>query len=512
MSRRSFARAAAALAASTVMITFAAVLAAPQDRRAAKPPGPPPIERKDKEVDKRKPDRARSAQVTVAEAKAIIDRMIAEYDLKPRPEPSIPDDPPPHEGALIDIPVVAEPPDLLLVEVLETLPGRPISGERLIRPDGTITLGFYGEVYVRGLTLPQVKVAVIKHLRKFLSDVILGLITSEFEESPALVPRTVPIHGPADLNPLGEPENGKEESPPVKRRASIGPRDPRAPLRTPWTHARAVRAAWKRASAQVPQEKQAADKDQNAGVLAMPGSGQVKIIIEVRGEKTGIAAPNATDVNHNVPPEFAHGEPGPIRVVPPLESGAVFVDITAYNTKQYYVLGDVLIPGKLPITAHETVLDALQYAGGLIPTAEPKDIRLVRPGRNGKPAKVYKVDLEAIQEKGDVRTNYQLFAGDRLVVGRNEVVKRTVELDRLQAPIEAIVASIHRNVNMLRSIDELSPEQRDRVLNDLIDFWTKELSRKGDLKFDEQTLREVLRRQLKPAPPTARPGLPPGAR
>ena len=41
-----------------------------------------------------------------------------------------------------------------------------------------------------------------------------------------------------------------------------------------------------------------------------------------------------------------------------------------------------------------------QYAGGLLPTAEPKEIRLVRPGRDGKPAKVYKVDLEAIQEKG----------------------------------------------------------------------------------------------------------------
>ena len=45
---------------------------------------------------------------------------------------------------------VLEPPDLVLVEVLEALPGRPISGERLVRPDGKISLGFYGEVYVAG--------------------------------------------------------------------------------------------------------------------------------------------------------------------------------------------------------------------------------------------------------------------------------------------------------------------------------------------------------------------------
>ena len=50
---------------------------------------------------------------------------------------------------------VVEPPDLLLVEVLEALPGRPISGERLVRPDGKISLGFYGEVYVAGLTIPR---------------------------------------------------------------------------------------------------------------------------------------------------------------------------------------------------------------------------------------------------------------------------------------------------------------------------------------------------------------------
>ena len=61
---------------------------------------------------------------------AQIDKMLAEYDLKPHPSPSIPDDPPPHEGAMISLPYVVEPPDLVLVEVLEPCPaGRsPESG------------------------------------------------------------------------------------------------------------------------------------------------------------------------------------------------------------------------------------------------------------------------------------------------------------------------------------------------------------------------------------------------
>src|SRR3954447_14056521 len=77
--------------------------------------------------------------------------------IKPLPLTPIPDDPPPHEGAMHELPYVIEPPDLLLVEVLEALPGRPISGERLVRPDGSISLGFYGDVHVQGLTIRQAK-------------------------------------------------------------------------------------------------------------------------------------------------------------------------------------------------------------------------------------------------------------------------------------------------------------------------------------------------------------------
>ena len=71
---------------------------------------------------------------------------------------------------------VIKPGQIILVEVLEALPGRPISGERLVRPDGTISLGFYGDLPVAGLTRAEVKIKVIQHLRKFLSDDVLGLV------------------------------------------------------------------------------------------------------------------------------------------------------------------------------------------------------------------------------------------------------------------------------------------------------------------------------------------------
>jgi RNA polymerase sigma factor (sigma-70 family) len=71
---------------------------------------------------------------------------------------------------------MVEPPDILNVEAREALPGRPLSGERLVRPDGKISLGYYGEVYAAGLTPSEIKARVISQLRKHLSDEQLGLL------------------------------------------------------------------------------------------------------------------------------------------------------------------------------------------------------------------------------------------------------------------------------------------------------------------------------------------------
>jgi polysaccharide export outer membrane protein len=73
------------------------------------------------------------------------------------PEEQLAATPLPRELHKITMPdYVVSPPDLIFVEVLEALPGRPIQGERLVRPDGTVTLGFYGDVYVTGLTIKEI--------------------------------------------------------------------------------------------------------------------------------------------------------------------------------------------------------------------------------------------------------------------------------------------------------------------------------------------------------------------
>lgn len=109
---------------------------------------------------------------------------VAEFNLPPPPEGS-----PPGLPALPSVEDFQKPPepepadarkfaigDVIDIEVLEAMPGRPITGERLVRPDGTVSLGFYGDLKVAGLTRREVKVKVVEHLREFLSDQALGLI------------------------------------------------------------------------------------------------------------------------------------------------------------------------------------------------------------------------------------------------------------------------------------------------------------------------------------------------
>jgi polysaccharide export outer membrane protein len=236
----------------------------------------------------------------------------------------------PREFSKVSMPdYVVEPPDLITVEVLEALPGRPVSGERLVRPDGKISLSFYGEIYVAGLTTTEIKEKIVLHLRKFIPDEVLGLVEQD--------------------------EKGN----------------------------------W----------------------------------IEVE----------------------------------PKDSNRVFVDVTAYNSKNYYIQGDVAAPGKLPITGNETVLDAINYAGGLIPTAAPQNIRLVRPAPPGACCEqVLPVNLAAIISGGDPTTNYQLMPGDRLVIYRDPIVRTTIFIDRLAAPFQTVLNSMLQYSFTYRSVKSLS--------------------------------------------------------
>jgi polysaccharide export outer membrane protein len=103
----------------------------------------------------------------------------------------------------------------------------------------------------------------------------------------------------------------------------------------------------------------------------------------------------------------------------------------------------VAAPGRLPITGNETVLDAINYAGGLAPMASVPNIRLVRPAPPGTcEPQVLPINLAAIIQEGDTTTNYQLMPGDRIFVYRDPIVRTTIFIDRLAAPFNTVISSI----------------------------------------------------------------------
>ncbi len=426
--------------------------------------------------------------------------------IAPLPPVAIPDDPPPHEGNFFDLPVTVEPPDILVVEVLEGLPGRPITGERLIRPDGTISLGFYGDVHVRGLTIEQAKAKVIIQLQKSLNDATLGLIEFRPEITAIEVPNFVVPEGgrspfdvePMEKKPKTEPlPDAPADAKPSERHAPRRPQGARPPRRTPRPISTFTR-----------QDASAADQGRAKAEEKTVESNRKQHEVQVEEVMVPLAGRWITKS--------------------PAESDRVFVDISSYNSKSYYVQGDVGVPGRLPTTGKETVLDALNYAGGLLPSAEPSDIHLYRPARAGKPARDYRIDFEAIR-KGDAKANLQVFPDDRLVVGRNPIVKKTTEVDRAAGPINSLMNAVLQYSISARSLLALNNPpaggsdparvkvvgpntpanvtdavvmgvpQRDTLLKDWMRFLWSISAPDGGSMLDEEAFRDALLKRIAPA-------------
>jgi protein involved in polysaccharide export with SLBB domain len=224
---------------------------------------------------------------------------------------------------------VVEAPDILLVDVDEALPDRPIHGERLVRPDGTIALGLYGDVSVAGLTVREVKEKVVTHLQSSLTDAKLGLV----------------VQGP-------------------------------------------------------------------------------------EGSQKRIA---------------------------PVETKRVTVRVAASNSKYYFIVGRIAVAGRYSWNGTDTVLDAINRAGGFDGDPEPMRIRLIRQaGPGDEKAQVLPVDFDAIFRTADTRTNYQLLPGDRLIVQNDNSNSNDGDLKQSERAVKSGAVTLeHRVAEIERKLDRI---------------------------------------------------------
>jgi polysaccharide export outer membrane protein len=74
-----------------------------------------------------------------------------------------------------------EPLEVLLVQVTETLPQQPINGPFVVTPEGNISLGYgYGTVHVQGLTIDQIQAALRSHLANTLRNPQVSVSLAQF--------------------------------------------------------------------------------------------------------------------------------------------------------------------------------------------------------------------------------------------------------------------------------------------------------------------------------------------
>jgi polysaccharide export outer membrane protein len=71
--------------------------------------------------------------------------------------------------------------DILLIQVAEALPNQPIAGPFSVGPDGTVNLGYsYGTVRIAGLTLEQAAVIIRNQLSRVLRDPQVAVALAQF--------------------------------------------------------------------------------------------------------------------------------------------------------------------------------------------------------------------------------------------------------------------------------------------------------------------------------------------
>ena len=242
--------------------------------------------------------------------------------------------------------------DVVGINVTGTFPEEPIAGEYQVGLGGTIALGFtYGSVDVVGQTVPQAKSLLESHLRQYVREPQVSMS----------------LRGVSGIQPI----SGEH---------LVGP----------------------------------------DGTVTLGQYGSVRI--------AGMTLDEArVTVGKHLSKDFA--EP------------RVSISVYAFNSKAVYIvtqgggLGDNLV--RLPYTGNETVIDALSQINGLSYVSSSR-MWVARPNRDSGVNVMLPIDWEAITQKADVETNYQLLPGDRVFIAHNRLVAFDSAVAKVTSPLERI--------------------------------------------------------------------------
>ena len=169
-----------------------------------------------------------------------------------------------------------------------------------------------------------------------------------------------------------------------------------------------------------------------------------------------------------------------------LDSPELAVSVVAYNSKVYYVIiqgagmGDSV--RRFPATGNETVLDAISHVNGLSQLSSKK-IWIARPApQKSGCQQILPVDWEAITQRAQTATNYQVFPSDRVFIAEDPVIARTNLMATKTGHIERMMGLIGLTTSIIGGLN--GTPGADEVV--------KELVRKGIITDDEEMKKIVL--------------------
>jgi len=121
----------------------------------------------------------------------------------------------------------------------------------------------------------------------------------------------------------------------------------------------------------------------------------------------------------------------------------VDVRVVAYESKMYYVLGQVYVPGPRVYTGHDTVLRALAEAQPN-PMAWLERIQVIRPSsEKGVKPRIFEVNLDRMIAHGDTRKNVLLQEGDIVYVPPTVLAAVALKIEEFVRPIGRAFSTVN---------------------------------------------------------------------
>ncbi len=113
----------------------------------------------------------------------------------------------------------------------------------------------------------------------------------------------------------------------------------------------------------------------------------------------------------------------------------VDVRLVAYQSKAFYVLGQVTRPGPKVYTGRDTVLQAITDAH-CNPMAWKSRIQVIRPSDNQNiPPKIFEVNYNWMRKHGDLRKNVLLEEGDIVYIPPTPFAAVALAIEQVMRPI-----------------------------------------------------------------------------